>query len=116
MSAANQRPRPHRSSDRRKWIRHSPAPSTACRLILDGTIALWALQIPDVSVGGICLVLDVLLPHGSTLMLELQNPAGRVSCRRQARLASIENGPGAYFTTRWVFSHDLSYTEADRLL
>ncbi len=116
MSATSQRLRPPPGMDRRKWVRHIPATRTVCRLLLDGTIALWALQVHDVSVGGICLAVDVLLPRGSVLVLELHNPRGRLVCRRQARLTSIANGPGANFTTRWVFSHDLSYAEADELL
>jgi hypothetical protein len=114
MSTMSQRPRP--GLDRRKWIRHAPGARTVCRLVLNGTIAMWALQVRDVSVGGTCLVLDVLLPRGSVLLLELQNPAGRFSCRRQARLTHVDNGPGGNFTTRWVFSHDLSFAEADALL
>lgn len=114
MNRVSQRPCP--GLDRRKWVRHAAGMRTVCRLVLDGTIAMWALQVQDISVGGACLVVDVLLPRGSVLLLELHNPSGRVSCRRQARLAHIEDGPGSNFTTRWVFSHDLSFADADALL
>ena len=116
MNTTSQRPRPRPALERRKWIRHCPGTRTVCRLVLDGTVAVWALQVCDVSVGGTCLVLDVLLPRGSILLLELHNPTCRFSCRRQARLTHIEDGPGGNFTTRWVFSYDLTYAEADGLL
>lgn len=116
MSAIQRCTRQFAKSDPRKWVRHAAGAKTVCRLVLNDSIAFWALAVSELSMGGVRLVLDIQPPVGCSFQMELHNPTRNFSCRRQARASHTTASIGGVYIVGWVFESDLNYDEIERLL
>lgn len=116
MPTTQARPSLFDGSDKRKWVRHPPSLKATCRLCLGDAVAFWALEVRTVSIGGTTLLLDIPIPKGSELVLELYRGARRAPYRRTGRVTYVAESAGGVYVTGWQFNADLAYDEVEALL
>ena len=98
-------------TDRRKWARHPACPQTTCDLLIAGVLSFTALVVRGVSEGGAGLVVDVPVPIGEAITVQLHNPATRTFVHRPARVTHCLSGPGGGFALGAAFGRELGYDD-----
>jgi hypothetical protein len=98
-------------TDRRKWARHPAGPQTTCDLLIDATLAFSALAVRDVSEGGIGLAVDIPVPFGEALTVQLHNPGTRVFVHRLAQVVYCFPVASGAFTLGVTFGRELDYDD-----
>src|SRR5260370_39657632 len=96
-------------TDRRKWVRHPACPQTTCDLLIAGAFLVTALRVRDVAEGGAGLVVDVPIPIGQALTVQLHNPATRVFVQWPARVVYCLPAVGGGFALGTALSYELGY-------
>jgi hypothetical protein len=104
------------NEDRRRWVRYAGSPDTSCRVTFGPQKASPAVQIESISVAGISLSTDGLIPLGKEVALELINRANQTCCMRQMRVLYVLRKDDGAFTVGGNFSSDLSEVELRGLL
>jgi hypothetical protein len=99
------------ATDQRKWARHPAGPQTTCDLLIDGVLSFTALAVRDVAEDGAGLVVDVPVPIGQALTVQLHNPAARVFAQRQARVVYCLPATAGGFALGAVFDRELAYDD-----
>jgi hypothetical protein len=98
-------------TDRRKWARHQAGSQTTCDLLIDGVLSFTALAVRDVAVGGIGLAVDVPVPIGNAVNVQLHNPTTRVFAQRPAKVVYCLPAIGGGFTVGAAFGRELDYDD-----
>src|SRR6516225_2952859 len=92
--------------EQRKWQRHACGPELACHIFSGPALDFWAVRVQNLSLGGINLVLDRLLPTGKVVIVELQNRTRQVSSQRQVRIIYSLKDPKGDLVVGGAFSQD----------
>src|SRR6266849_4621747 len=101
---------------RRKWIRHLCGSETTCRIIVESKQNFWAVEVQNISPGGINLVLDRIIPAGKLLTLELHRKDGDQSFQRQARVTYLFRNSEGRYVMGAAFSWELSLEELGKFI
>jgi hypothetical protein len=94
-------------TDPRKWARHPAGKQTTCDLLIDGALSFTALAVRDVAEGGVGLAVDVPVPIGKALTVQLHNPATGVFFQRSTRVVYCLPVEGGGFTLGAAFEREL---------
>jgi hypothetical protein len=102
-------------SERREFPRYPADPQTRCDLTLSGVIGFPVLAVLDLSVSGLQLLVDMPVPAGTVLRVQLHNPARQLTCTRAIRVAYTRPAPGADYLLGAFFGQGLSVAELEGL-
>jgi hypothetical protein len=103
------------TTDRRRWIRHTPDPGTVCDVTIPGVATVRARRVVDLSVGGSAIEMDIALRPGQRIDLELAHPPSGASSRRAACVAHCRRMNGAHYRLGAAFGAELPASEVDAL-
>jgi hypothetical protein len=103
------------AQEQRRWVRYTCGPETSCRLLGDAPLDCWAVQVRNLSAGGINLVFDRVVPTGKVLTLELHHSAHQLTYRRQIRVIYSLKEPGGAYSVGATFLQQLTGSEIQGL-
>ncbi len=82
------------SSDQRLSARLACGPEIACRLLGPGALDCWAVRVQNLSVGGVSVLLDRVVPAGKMITAELHHRGRQFTCQRPVRVIYAVQIPG----------------------